>query len=225
MINTCSPNKGLLRTIVILYYHRKRQAALLSQIYSHGTDRKENNLWTVSNKACIVVPCLVVTQERSLLPLTKETATVYRVYSCMKNSTEMHLNLIKINIAKLGLIVTQLRTLYWKVPIFFFKDEQERGEGDERKEIRSDRNMWLNFVLLNSVLWILHYNLLSRFNKNWTLLMSVHIKSGCLWQQSSTTNINNKVAWDKLAWAVKHFWLVFGRCLVRISAGTLATLI
>jgi hypothetical protein len=87
MINTCSPNKGLLRTVVILYYHRKRQAALLSQIYSHGTDRKENTLWTVSNKACIVVPCLVVSQQRSLLPLSKETATVYRVYSCMKNST------------------------------------------------------------------------------------------------------------------------------------------
>jgi hypothetical protein len=33
-----------LRTVVILYYHRKRQAALLSQIYSHGTDRKENTL-------------------------------------------------------------------------------------------------------------------------------------------------------------------------------------
>jgi hypothetical protein len=44
MINTCSPIKGLLRTVVILYYHQKRQAALLSQIYSHGTDRKENTL-------------------------------------------------------------------------------------------------------------------------------------------------------------------------------------
>jgi hypothetical protein len=44
MINTCSPNKGLLRTVVILYYHRKRQAALLSQIYSHETDCKENSL-------------------------------------------------------------------------------------------------------------------------------------------------------------------------------------
>jgi hypothetical protein len=87
MINTCSPNKGLLRTVVILYYHWKRQAALLSQIYSLGTDRKENTLWTVSNKAFIVVPCLVVTQQRFLLPLSKETATVYRVYSCMKNST------------------------------------------------------------------------------------------------------------------------------------------
>jgi hypothetical protein len=89
MINTCSPNKGLLCTVVILYYHRKWQAALLSQIYSHGTDRKENTLWTVSNNACIVVPCLVVTQQRSLLPLSKETATVYRVYSCMKNSIHM----------------------------------------------------------------------------------------------------------------------------------------
>jgi hypothetical protein len=88
MINTCSPNKGLLHTVVILYYHRKQQAALLSQIYSQGTDRKENTLWTVSNKACIVVPCLVVTQQRSLLPVSKETATVYGVYSCMKNSTE-----------------------------------------------------------------------------------------------------------------------------------------
>jgi hypothetical protein len=74
--------------VVILYYHRKRQAALLSQIYSHGTDRKENTLWTISNKACIVVPCLVVTQQRSLLPLSKETATVYRVYTWMKNSTK-----------------------------------------------------------------------------------------------------------------------------------------
>jgi hypothetical protein len=88
MINTCSPNKGLLRSNVILYYCWKGQAALLSLTYSHGTDRKENTLWTVSNKACIVVPCLVVTQQRSLLPLSKETATVYRVYSCMKNSTQ-----------------------------------------------------------------------------------------------------------------------------------------
>jgi hypothetical protein len=87
MINTCSPNKGLLRSNVILYYRQKQQAALLSLIYSQGRDRKENTLWTVSNKACIVVPCLVVTQQRSLLPLSKETATVYRVYSCMKNST------------------------------------------------------------------------------------------------------------------------------------------
>jgi hypothetical protein len=47
--------------VVILYYHRK-QAALLPEIYSQGTDRKENTLWTVSNKAFIVVPCLVVTR-------------------------------------------------------------------------------------------------------------------------------------------------------------------
>jgi hypothetical protein len=32
------------------------QAALLSEIYSQGTDLRENTLWTVSNKACIVVP-------------------------------------------------------------------------------------------------------------------------------------------------------------------------
>jgi hypothetical protein len=48
-------------TVVILYYHREGKLPYCPRYIAKGRTLEKHFLGTVSNKACIVAPCLVVT--------------------------------------------------------------------------------------------------------------------------------------------------------------------